>query len=135
VAETVVPTGLSIESSTGGDDFRTREVRKYFERMGRHFEIYRIELPAPEVAGYTAGERQYHLKGERAGNFRYNSLKVSSVAFYKTIAAFVNVNFSTLEDTVNNDDSNVTGTELLQMIFRQAKAPEGEEPLAGTVFR
>jgi hypothetical protein len=125
VAETAVPTtGLAIESSTGGDDFRTREVRKYFERMGRHFEIYRIDLPAPENASYSAGDKKYYLDRERAGNFRYNSLKVSSAAFYKAISTSVNVNFSILGDTVNNDGSDVIGMELLQMIFRQAKALE-----------
>jgi hypothetical protein len=122
-AETEVSVAdLAAESSSGGSDFRTHEVRKYFERMGRNFEIFRIKLPAPEDASYTAGTRHYHLDRERAGNFRYNSLKVSAALFYKAVANSVNANFSLLIDTVNNDDSGVTGTELLQMIYRQAKA-------------
>ena len=113
---------LTIESSSGGSDFRTHEVRKYFERMGRNFEIFRIDLPAPEDAGYTAGTKQYHLDRDRAGNFRYNSLKASAGVFYKAVAKSVNANFSPLVDTVNQDDSGVTGIELMQMIYRQTKA-------------
>jgi hypothetical protein len=113
---------LAVESSFGGSDFRTREVRAYFARMGRDFEIYRIILPAPEDASYLSGTKQYHLDRDRAGNFRYNSLKVSGAVFYKAVANSVNINFLPLVDTVNNDDSGVTGTELLQMIYRQAKA-------------
>lgn len=113
---------LAVESSSGGSDFRTIEVRKYFERRGRNFEIYRIRLPAPEDAGYTAGTKQYYLDRKRAGNFRYNSLKVSAGVFYKAVANSVTANFSPLVDTVNNDDSGVTGIELMQMMYRQAKA-------------
>lgn len=122
-AETPVSVSeLVVEKSSGGIDFRTSEVRKYFERMERNFEIYRMDLPAPENASYTAGTSKYHLDRERAGNFRYNSLKVSKATFYKAIAKSVTFNFTTLDDTVNNDNSGVTGTELLQMIYRQAKA-------------
>jgi hypothetical protein len=113
---------LAVESSSGGVDFRTIEVHKYFERMERDFEIFRIDLPAPEDASYAAGTKQYNLDRARAGNFRYNSLKVSAALFYKAVANSVNANFSPLVDTVNKDGSGVTGTELLQMIYRQAKA-------------
>jgi hypothetical protein len=134
MAETNVSVSdLAVESSSGGSDFRTHEVRKYFERMGRNFEIYRVNLPAPEEAGYTAGTKQYHLDRDRAGNFRYNSLKASSAVFYKAVAASVNVNFSPLVDSVNKDDSGVTGTELLQMIFRQSKALKREHADLDTV--
>jgi len=113
---------LTIESSSGGDDFRTKEVRKYFERMGRNFEIFRIHLPIPEDATYAAGSKRYHLDRERAGNLRYKSLKVSAGVFYKAVAKSVNANFQILDDTVNKDESGVTAIELLQMIYRQAKA-------------
>jgi len=113
---------LNIEASIGGDDFRTRQVRQYFERLGRTFEIYRLSIPAPEDASYTAGKQTYHLDRKRAGNLRYNSLKVSSAAFYKAVARSINAHFVRLEDTVNGDGSGVTGTEFLQMVFRQARA-------------
>jgi hypothetical protein len=113
---------LALEISIGGDDFRTHEVRKYFERMQRQFEIYRITMPSPEDASYSAGTRDYYLDREHAGNFRYNSLKVSSAVFYKAIATSVESHFLPMNDTVNNDDSGVIGIELLQMMFRQAKA-------------
>jgi hypothetical protein len=121
-AADVLGSNLSAESSSGGSDFRTHEVHKYFERMGRNFEIFRIDFPAPQDASYTAGASHYHLDRDRAGNFRYNSLKVSAALFYKAVANSVNANFSPLVDTVNKDDSGVTGTELMQKIYRQAKA-------------
>jgi hypothetical protein len=113
---------LAVESSFGGSDYRTREVRAYFERMGRDFEIFRIILPAPEDASYLAGTKQYHLDRDRAGNFRYNSLKVSAAVFYKAVANSVNTNFLPLVDTISKDGSGVEGNELMQMIYRQAKA-------------
>jgi hypothetical protein len=113
---------LNIEASKGGDDFRTRQVRQYFERLGRTFEIYRLSVPAPEEASYTAGTQTYHLDRKRTGNLRYNSLKVSSAAFYKAVARSINSHFVSLEDSVNRDGSGVTGSEFLQMVFRQARA-------------
>jgi hypothetical protein len=65
---------------------------------------------------YRGGNRK------RAGNRRFNSLKVSHVAFYSGVATSVSRNFEPLTDTVNNDGSEVTGIEWLQMIYRQAKA-------------
>ena len=113
---------LAAELSRGGKGFRTVQVRKYFERLGREFGVYRIAMPAPDDATYSAGMQVYHLDRKRAGNLRYNSLKVSHVAFYSGVANSVHRNFEPLTDTVNNDGSEVTGIEWLQMIFRQAKA-------------
>jgi hypothetical protein len=110
------------ELSRGGNDFRTTEVRKYFEHLGRDFGVYRIVMLAPDDAAYIADSHTYHLDRKRAGNFRYSSLKVSKAAFYKAIAKSVNEHFEPLTDTVNNDGSDVTSTEWLQMIFRQARA-------------
>lgn len=113
---------LTAELSRGGKGFRTVQVRKYFERLGREFGVYRISMPAPDDATYSANMQVYHLDRKRAGNLRYNSLKVSHVAFYSGVANSVHRNFEPLTDTVNNDGSEVTGIEWLQMIFRQAKA-------------
>jgi hypothetical protein len=77
---------------------------------------------APDDETYSAGMQTYHLDRKRAGNRRFNSLKVSHVAFYSGVATSVSRNFEPLTDTVNNDGSEVTGIEWLQMIFRQAKA-------------
>ena len=113
---------LAAELSRGGKGLRTVQVRKYFERLGREFVVYRIAVPAPDDAAYSAGTQTYHLDRKRAGNLRYNSLKFSHVAFYKGISNSVHRNFQPLIDTVNNDGSGVTGVEWLQMVFRQAKA-------------
>ena len=84
---------LRVEVSQGGDDFRTIQLRKYFESLGRDFEVFRVRSTAPTQAGET-----YRLTRESAGNFRYNSLKVSEQVFYKQIAQSVNDNFVALED-------------------------------------
>ncbi|MEH6569180.1 MAG: hypothetical protein V7709_08900 [Halioglobus sp.] len=115
--ETESENTLYLEVSQGGDDFRTKELRKYFNHLGRDFEVFRIRSTTPTEAG-----KVYRLERESAGNFRYNALKVSHQVFYKQIAKSVNDNFVTLEDTVHNDESEVNGTELLQIIYRQAKS-------------
>ena len=119
---------LHVEVSHGGDDFRTTQLRKYFAGLGRDFEVFRIKSVAPTQAG-----KVYSLNRESAGNFRYNALKVSEQVFYKQIAQSVNENFVALEDTVHHDDSEVTGTELMQIIYRQAKALETEKADLDTV--
>ncbi|MEH6584182.1 MAG: hypothetical protein V7754_19785 [Halioglobus sp.] len=115
-------TPLSIDISQGGDDLRTTELRKYFARIGRDFEVFRVS----SVTRTEAGEA-YKLTRETAGNFRYNALNVSHHIFYKQIAQSVNDNFVPLEDTIHHDDSGVTGTEMLQIIYRQAKALGNEK--------
>lgn len=123
---------LYLEVSQGGDDFRTKELRKYFKHLERDFEVFRIRSTTPTEAG-----KVYRLQRESAGNFRYNALKISHQVFYKQIAKSVNDNFVALEDSVHNDDSEVNGTELLQIIYRQAQALTREkadlEAVDGTV--
>jgi hypothetical protein len=108
---------FDVELSHGGDDLRTSEVRWYFEDLGREFEVYRVRPAEPTSAG-----QQYKLSRKRAGDFRYNSLKVVKSTFFSKVAKSVNANFVPLEDTVNHDNSEVTGVELLQIMYRNAKA-------------
>jgi hypothetical protein len=113
---------FAVDISEGGDDLRTTEVRKYFENLDRKFEVYRVRPTKPTAAG-----KHYKLERERAGNFRYNSLKVVKKTFFGKVAKSVSENFVALEDTVHNDDSEVTGVELLQIIYRNAKALKAEK--------
>ena len=108
---------FEVEFSQGSDkDTRTREVRKYFQSLGREFEVYRITPTEPTAAG-----KRYKLERERAGNFRYNSLKVANKTFLRYLASEVKRNFEPLPDLVHQDDSAVTGEELLQILFRNAR--------------
>ena len=108
---------FAVEFSQGSDkDTRTREVRKYFQSLGREFEVYRISPTEPTAAG-----KHYKLERERAGNFRYNSLKVANKTFFRYLASEVKRNFEPLPDLVHQDDSAVTGEELLQILFRNAR--------------
>jgi hypothetical protein len=108
---------FDVEISHGGDDLRTSEVRKYFENLGREFEVYRVHPTEPTSAG-----KRYKLERERAGDLRYNSLKVVKKAFFGKVADSVAENFVKLEDTVHNDESEVSGEELLQIMFRNARS-------------
>jgi hypothetical protein len=106
-----------VEVSEGGDDFRTTEVREYLKHLDRKFEVYRVRPKQPTPAG-----KRYMLHRERAGDFRYNSLKIVHELFFGKVARSVRENFVPLEDTVHHDDSEVTGEELLQIIYRNARA-------------
>ncbi len=108
---------FTVERSSGSDkDTRTREVRLYFQNLGREFEVYRVSPTEPTAAG-----KHYRLERERAGNFRYNSLKVAHKTFFRYLASEVKRNFEPLPDLVHQDDSSVSGEELLQILFRNAK--------------
>jgi hypothetical protein len=107
---------FEIEISHGGDDLRTSEVRDYFENLGREFEVYRVRPTDPTSAG-----QRYKLERDRAGERRYNTLK-GKEAFYGKVADSVAENFAILEDSVHNDNSEVSGEELLQIMFRNARS-------------
>ena len=106
-----------VEVSEGGDELRTTEVRKYFENLDRKFEVYRVRPKQPTPAG-----KRYMLHRERAGDFRYTSLKIVQQLFFGKVARSVRESFVPLEDTVHHDDSEVTGEELLQIIYRNARS-------------
>jgi hypothetical protein len=108
---------IGVEISAGGNDLVTSEVRAYFNRLGRDFHVFRGQVITP-----TPAKEVYKLHRERAGDFRYNALKVSNAAFYSTIAKSVKENFKPLDDDIHYDKSEVNGVEFLQIIFRQAKA-------------
>ena len=115
---------LDLFFSAGGDDFRTRKVREYFEHLGREFGVYRLSLQPGETHEPAIKINTHGLDRQIAGNKRYNALKVSDALFYHSIAESVNEHFAPLPDDVNNDASGVTATEWLQRLFRQAHALE-----------
>ena len=119
---------FEVQVSQGGDDLRTREVRKYFRNLGREFEVYLVRPTEPTPAG-----QRYDLNRKRAGNLRYNSLTVVRSAFFAQVARSVNGNFVPLESTGHHDNSEVNGERLLQILFRNARALEKQHADLDTV--